>query len=174
MKVELKSEPTFAACHRVACNLRDRDRKELFATSWRNDPAELARDATMTGAFRWAAYLDGTPVALIGAMPRWPGVWSAWAYGTDDWHHVVGALSRHVRRFMLPALFNAGAHRVDAFALAEHEDARKWLSFLGAEQQNTLDKWGKNGETFVCYVWTREKTKRLIDKIDSRTQNAQR
>lgn len=171
MKVEIKPEPTFAACHRVACNLRERDKAELFATRWSNSPAELAQTAVHTGAFRWSACLDGTPEALIGAMPRWPGVWSAWAYGTDEWPRVVGALTRHVRRFMLPALFNAGAHRVDAFALEEHEDARKWLSFLGAEENNTLDKWGKNGETFVCYVWTRENTKRLIDKIDRRTRN---
>lgn len=163
MTVTLKHAPGFSACHRVACNLRERDKKELFATRYGNDPADLARDATRSGDFRWSACVDGVPVALIGAMPRWPGVWSAWAYGTDEWPAVVGTLTRHVRRFMLPALFNAGAHRVDAFALAEHDDARKWLEFLGAEQENTLDKWGKNGETFVCYVWTREKTKRLIE-----------
>lgn len=146
----------------IANNLRARDREELFATRYGNDPADVARDAVQTGAFRWGAYLDGEPIAAIGAMPRWPRVWSAWSYGTDKWPRAALTLTKHVRGFMLPALYHAGAIRVDALSLGSHTDARRWLELLGAEAEISLDNWGRNGETFVNYVWTRKKTKRLI------------
>lgn len=162
MTVELRPEPPFEDMLRIAHNLRARDREELFATRYGDDPADIARDATLTGAFRWGAYLDGTPVAALGAFPRWPGVWTAWAYGTDDWPKVIRLLTRHARNFMLPALYRAGVHRVDACAMESHTDARLWLEYLGAEPKEVLDKWGRNGETFVNYVWTRQQTKALL------------
>lgn len=162
MHVELRTEPPFEDMLAIAQNLRARDREELFATRYGNDPADVARDATLSGAFRWGAYLDGRPVAAVGAFPRWPNVWTAWAYGTDDWPRVVLTLTRHVRRFMIPALYRSGAIRVDAMALASHYDARKWLVSLGAEPEVTLDKWGKNGQTFVNYVWTRKAAKQVM------------
>lgn len=149
---------------KITSNLRQRDRDELFATNYGEDPELLARHAVAGGAFRWAAYLDGEPVAAIGAFPRWPGVWTVWAYGTDDWPSVVVSVTRHVRRFMLPAIVNSGAHRADALALAEHSDARRWLISLGAKEEHTLDGWGKKGQTFVSYVWTRKTAKALIAK----------
>lgn len=142
--------------------MRARDRDEIYATRFGADPAEVARDAVNTGAFRWGAYLDGRPVAAIGAFPRWPNVWTVWAYGTDEWPHVILSLTRHVRRFMLPALYRAGAIRADCLALEAHMDARHWLEHLGAEPEKRLDNWGKNGQTFISYVWRRPQTKALI------------
>jgi hypothetical protein len=160
--IELRAEPSYDDMLHIAHNLRARDREELFATRYGDDPAGIARDAVHTGAFRWGVYHDGTPIAAVGAMPRWPRVWSAWAYGTDDWPLGVRAVTKHVRNFMLPALYNAGAIRVDALSLASHTDARRWLELLGANAEFTLDNWGKNGETFVSYVWTRDTTKWLL------------
>lgn len=161
-RVELRAEPPFEDMLEITSNLRARDREELFATEYGEDPAALARQAVASGAFRWGAYLEGEPVAAIGALPRWPNVWTMWAYGTDDWPKVVISVTRHARRFMLPAIVNSGAHRADAVALASHTDARQWLEYLGAEEEHTLDGWGKNGQTFVSYVWTRQHAKELI------------
>jgi hypothetical protein len=143
----------------ITRNLRPRDKEELFATRFGDDPEAFASSIAQTGSFQWGVYLDGVPVAAIGAMPRWPGVWSMWAFGTDDWPKVALTLTRHVRRFMIPALLRAGAHRADAAALATHTDARRWLEAVGAKPENVLDKYGRNGETFVLYVWTRETAK---------------
>lgn len=156
MRVELRAEPPFEDVLVVASNLRARDQEEIFATRWADSPEQLAGDVVKTGAFRWGAYVDGKPVAMIGAAPAWPNVWSVWAFGTDDWPRAVRALTKHVRRFMIPALMKAGAQRAFCYAMASHDDARRWLTALGAVEETTLANWGKNGQTFVCYCWLRK------------------
>lgn len=156
MTVYLKAEPPYEDVLFVAQNMRERDKDEIYATQWTDSPEELAHNAMHSGAFRWGVYADGVPVAMIGAAPRWPGVWTAWAFGTRDWKHVALTITRHVKRFMFPALLNHGAHRVDAYALESHTEANKWLKALGATPGKPLAEWGKNGETFVCYSWLRQ------------------
>ena len=163
MATEIITEPDFDEVARVARHMRKRDAHEIFALRWHDDPQALARDVILLGAFRWSIRLDDVPVAVIGAHPRWPAVWTAYAFATHDWPRVVITATRHVRRFMLPALFNAGAIRADAHALEAHEDARKWLHHLGAEHEQTLKNWGKAGETFVSYVWTRDAARRIVE-----------
>ena len=160
--VELRAEPSFADMLHIAQNMRDRDREEIFATRYGNDPEDVARDAVASGAFRWGAYLDGRPVAAVGAFPRWPNVWTAWAFGTDEWPRVVLSMSKHVRRFMIPGIYRSGAIRVDATAMASHADARAWLTAMGAVPEKILDNYGKNGQAFVCYVWTRKQAKETM------------
>lgn len=142
----------------ITRRLRPRDREEIFANRWADDPDQLAMDTFNAGDFQWIAYKDTIPVASIGAAPLWPGVWSVWAYGTDGWPRVVLALTKHVRRFMIPGLLNAGAKRAHCFALETHDDARRWLTALGAEAEAVLDNYGKDGQAFVCYSWRRSMT----------------
>lgn len=156
MTVYLKGEPPEEDVRWVAQNMRPQDREEIFATQWTDDPEELVRNVMASGAFRWGVYVDGMPVAMIGAMPRWPNVWTAWAFGTRDFKRVILTLTRHVKHFMMPALLNNGAVRVDAYALATHDASNKWLRSLGATPGKTLAGWGKNSETFVCYTWSRQ------------------
>lgn len=164
--IRLVEEPPYEDVLHIAEFMRERDREEIFATRWNDNPEFVARDVDHSGAFRWAAYLDDEPVAAIGAHPRWPNVWTAWAFGTDLWPKASVTLTRHVRRFMLPALFNAGAVRVDCLALQSNQNACRWLEYLGAFPEKTLDFWGKNGETFVSYVWTRQNAKRIIEEAN--------
>jgi hypothetical protein len=88
MTVELRQEPDTADLLHILENLRPRDAAEIWACRWKPSPEAVAFDVAASGAFRWAAYLDGEPVAAIGAFPRWPGVWSVWAFGTPLWPRV--------------------------------------------------------------------------------------
>jgi len=67
----------------------------------------------------------------------------------------AGALTKYAIRNMRPALYRSGALRVDCMSLATHTDARRWLELLGLRPEKTLDNWGKAGESFVLYSWTR-------------------
>jgi hypothetical protein len=170
-RVEIRPAPPYEDVLHVTSNLRERDRQEIFALYFNESPEEVARDAVGCGEFRWGAYLDGEPVAMFGGYPRWPGVWSMWAYGTDKWPHVVRAITRQAVSFIVPAIYHSGAHRMDAFAYAGHTDARQWLQYLGADLEFRLEKWGKNCEDFVCYRMTREGMARLAERADQRLRN---
>lgn len=164
-KVSLKEVPNLVEIQYICERLRERDHEEIFATRWSEDTTRLAYEMLQCRDFMWVAYYDNEPVALIGAYAKWPGSWSVFAFGTDKWPKVVLSLSRHVKNFMIPALYNAGALRCDCHALETHEDARRWLKFLGASEGPPLDNYGKNGQTFVCYSWTREETKGRLNVL---------
>jgi hypothetical protein len=154
-RVELRANPPIRDLVKIISNLRERDREEIFATRYTDDPLDIAHSVKMAGDFCWVAYVDDVPVAVIGAMPRWPRVWSAFAFGTDRWDETILALTRHARRFIFPALVNSGAHRIDAVTLGTHTDAHGWLQYLGMKKEFSLDKYGRRGEKFVMYAWTR-------------------
>lgn len=156
MTVILKTEPDYDDVLAVASNMRATDRAEIYATQWSDTPEELAAAVVASGAFRWGAYLDGKPVAMIGAAPRWPGSWQVWAFATDDWWRVALAMTKHAKRFMLPALIRAGARRIDAYALESNTKSNMWLQRIGGTPRNVLESWGKQGETFLCFTWLRK------------------
>lgn len=146
--------PDLMALTYIARNLRERDAAEVLATSV-TDPDSLAVETFQAGPFQWVAWDRDTPVASIGARCLWAGVWGVWAFGTDLWPRVVLSLTRHVRRVMIPSLLENGVHRAQCAALASHEDARRWLSSLGAKPEATLRGFGRGGEDFVIYAWRR-------------------
>lgn len=154
--IEVVAEPCEADVLFVADNLRERDRREILATQWTDSPEELAQAVMASGSFRWGVYVDGRPVAMIGAVPRWPNVWSMWAFGTDDFPSGFRALHKHAKRFMIPALVNHGAIRGDCWVLAENVDTRGWLESLGFTPGSPVDNWGRNGQTFILYSWLRK------------------
>lgn len=141
----------------VCAHMRDRDREEIFATRWHDDPHLLAQEI-----MRWAGPMcvcwmrGGTPIALQGALPLWPGVWSVWAFGTDEWRAAIPTMTRHARTFVIPALLGAGFHRAEARAMKDHTDSRRWIEALGGKLEVELPGYGKHGEDFVCYVWRPE------------------
>jgi hypothetical protein len=158
MVVELR-DSTLEALAYICANLRERDKQEIFALRWEDNHMQLAADTFACGALQQIAFLDGEPVAVVGAHPMWPGVWSVFAFGTDKWSKVVLALTRYVRTFIIPALYNGGCRRAQCFALETHTDARRWLELLGATAEVVLPDFGKDGETFVLYSWDRFRTR---------------
>jgi len=142
----------------IATALRPADKEEIFATRLDSDPLKLAMDTFHHGDFQWIAYHGNRPVASIGAAPCWPGVWTVWAFGTEEWPRVALTLTKHIKHFMLPALVHAGAHKAFCHVLATHAQARRWLERLGAEPEAELDEWGKMREKFVVYSWRQDRT----------------
>lgn len=137
----------------VAANMREWDRKEIFALRWGDEASDLANDVLRVPGFSWVAYADDVPAAVIGAMPMWPRVWSVFAFGTDDFPKVGLTLTKHVRRFMIPALQNQGAHRAQCHSIEGHEEAHRWLETLGAHTEPLIRGFGRNRENFIPFVW---------------------
>ena len=149
----------------VAANMREPDRTEIFATRWTDDPIEFAKSIHPLNKFMWCAVRDGVPCAVWGAVPQWPRIWTAFAFGTDDWAKVALTMTKHIRGFMLPALIRAKAHRVSAATHSAHTEAHRWLESMGAVREQPMAHYGKGGELFFNYVWTRDTLALILSKI---------
>jgi hypothetical protein len=136
-------------------NLSQRDYDEVMAVQFNEDPQPLVDRIMVSKGFTWLATLDGRPVAVFGAMCLWPTHWSAFAFGTDEYKKVIISISRHVRRFCVPALINFGVRMVECYVAADYTQARNWISGMipGVQEECVIREFGKNGESFVMIVW---------------------
>jgi hypothetical protein len=149
----LEADP--ASIMRVASDMREVDRAEIFATRWTDSAIDLAEDICRIPGPKWVAHADGAgPVAAYGAMPMWPGVWSMYLFATDDFQRVAWDVTRHIIRVMMPSLAIAKAHRAEARSAASHTEAHVWLERLGAKREATLKNYGRNREDFIVFAWS--------------------
>jgi len=151
--MELQNPVTYESALFVAERMREWDHREIYATRWTEDPRVVAMDCAGAGSFSWCAGLE-KPIAVIGAIPTWPGVWSVFMFATDDFRRISFSLTKFVKRVMIPALRQTGAHRAECCSIEGHEIAHRWLELLGAKQEGpTIEDYGRNRESFRRYVW---------------------
>jgi RimJ/RimL family protein N-acetyltransferase len=139
----------------VAFRMRERDRREIFANRWDDDPLSVANDAVKMGwQVGWTAGLED-PIAAFGCLQMWPGVWSMWLFATDNFRQIRISMTRLIVRDIVPMLFDAGAHRLEARSMEGHHEAQRWLEVIGAKREATLKGYGRAGEDFHVYAWER-------------------
>lgn len=141
-------------------NMREIDRKEIFACRGDKDPEHLLFDTMWAAnepgmAFTYFAD-DGEPVSVMGWRQTWPNVANVWAFGTDRWPEAVKTMTKVVRRVIVPALVEGGYHRAECAALTERADTAKWLPMLGMKREAVLAGFGSQREDFTLYVWRPE------------------
>ena len=137
----------------IAWNMREWDRREIFATRNDNNPHTLAQECVSYSAFGfWLPDRSGAPCAAFGAIQIWPGVLSVWCFGTDNFHHAGKTLTKHLKRTIIPT-FKKAVHRAQCFSIDGHVEAQRWLETLGAEREATLHDFGRERETFHLYAW---------------------
>lgn len=150
------AEPSFAEIHYVCQRMRERSRQEMFMRWPNDDPTDLAGFYFQKRGFMWAGYHDGVPAAIIGGYPIAEGVWTLFGFGTDAYARILSTVTKHARRFMMPAIENAGATRAGCISPVDHVDTHRWLKWLGAKEEQTLPAYGKNGEDCIVFAWTKE------------------
>ncbi|OHV69214.1 hypothetical protein LCM4577_21575 [Mesorhizobium sp. LCM 4577] len=138
----------------IAANLRPEDRAEIDCQLDHWSPALLALTALQ--CFAYVAELDGNPEAGFGAAEQRGGLWIAWSWGTRRMKRCVPEITRFFHAALGPQVAAKGAWRVEARALADNDLALRWLDRLGATQRCRLPGYGRNGEDFFLYDWTRE------------------
>ncbi|MBL8709835.1 MAG: hypothetical protein JNL25_11625 [Rhodospirillaceae bacterium] len=141
----------------VAQAMRECDRREIFATRFDNDAVALVDDLLASdplGAILCAA--DGAPVAAMGASEMWPGNWAPWMFATVRWPEVALAATRFARTVLAPALRALGCRRAECRSIFDHQIAHRWLLHLGARHEATYPAFGRNGETFLGFVFQGE------------------
>jgi hypothetical protein len=144
--------PTALALAYIARNLRANDHIECLAGRIATVD-QLAAEATLTPGLCDIVYLGDYPVAAIGAREMWKGVWSVWAWGTENWNDVATTLTRHALRTLKPAMLARGGHRAECMSWTCHIPAHRWLEFLGFQREGVLHAYGRNREDFIMYAW---------------------
>lgn len=142
--------------HWVASRMRQRDRDEIFATRWDDDIDRMVKEIMGGGEFGFVAGDDnGLPIAAFGAIPVWNGVWEVWMFATDEWKRIALDVTKFGHRTFFPALESTGYHRLQCRSLSTHTVAHRWLESMGAHKESELPNYGRNGETFYLFCWTR-------------------
>lgn len=137
----------------VAENMREWDRREIFATRTNDSTAELVDSVQRCGAVSWVAGRGERPIAAFGCAPLWTGVWSMWLFATDDFPQIGISVTRLVVKSIVPMLMEAGAHRLEARSMEGHTDAQRWLEVIGAQREGTLARFGREAQDFHVYAW---------------------
>ncbi len=141
----------------VARNMRDADRREIFATRWTDDADTLADDCLFCAPLAWCAWSPDAPevpVAVFGLSPARPGVFQAWLFATDDFFRVAKRVTRFAKQHIMPACRAARTHRIEALSIAGHESAHKWMEkSFGATKEADHPGFGRRAEMFHTFAW---------------------
>lgn len=148
-----QSDADEASIAHIVQNLRDNDRRELLATSFLDDPLEIARHYGQE-RFAWVFGLE-RPIAYMGASARWPGMWCPFMLATDEFGQIGLSLTKWAVRVMIPSLDRMGARRLEAVSMADHHTAHRWMGFFGMKPEARLRQFGKGGEDFILFGWSR-------------------
>jgi hypothetical protein len=138
----------------IAANLRPEDHAEIDCQLDDWTPATVALAALQ--GFAYVCELDGNPEAAFGAGEIRSGLWIAWSWGTKRMRRCVPRITQFFYEVLGPQVAAQGAHRVEARAMAGNDLAVRWLNRLGATERCPLPGYGRNGETFLLFDWTRE------------------
>lgn len=152
----------------IASHMRPEDRAEVECQLDEWNAAHVA--ALSLRDFAYVVDLAGNPEAAFGCGQLRSGYWVAWSWGTNRLTKCLPAMVSYITATLQPAVYDAGALRVEARALASHWQARRFLERIGGKFRCELPCYGKNGETFILYDWTRTSYVPVsFDAIDAST-----
>jgi hypothetical protein len=155
----------------IAANLRPDDHAEIDCqfTEW--SPAMIA--AVSMQGMAYVVEIDGNPEAAFGAHEDRQGLWTAWSWGTRRMWRCVPRITRFFFTVLGPDVAAQGAWRVEARSLAGNALAERWLTRLGATRRCDLPRYGKDGQGFVLWDWTRDSWANVHRKPVLKAENPQ-
>lgn len=139
--------------------------------SERMRPDEIEQYVALTGADKFdadvaaAAFMrtpghkftllgpDGYPACAGGYEEVFPGVWQSWMVGScEGWEHGWRSITK-ASRWLMDALFDMGARRLQTNALASRTRAIEWYERgLGLVREGTMRGFGAHGEDVAIFA----------------------
>lgn len=137
----------------VARNMREWDRREIFATQVDDDLDRFIDLVALCGPAAWISGLGNEPICAFGALQMFPGLFDMWMFGTPSINKIGKSMTKMVRDVIVPHLFHCGARRLECKSMDGHKDAQDWLEVVGARRESSALEYGRGGETFHTYAW---------------------
>lgn len=140
----------------VAENMRQADKDEIYCGRWTDSPYDLATDVVSAGGVSMVAWSGEDPIAVVGAVPVTPTLWSVLMFATDRLPEIGLPLTRFLKRTMVQTIFSpsVGGLRAECRSAVGHTEAHRWLELIGFKREALLRAVGKNGEDFYLYGFT--------------------
>ena len=152
----------------ICLNLREQDQAEIYGQRPHDNPLRLAHEAHTAlthmgrGKIAWHA---GQPAAVIGFYERWPGMWEAVSFGTENYKDVGVELMRAGRAMARDILTEFGANRLQADSRVDNLEAHKFIRILGGTPEGPpMRAYGKDGSDYQRLVWLNERDRGLVVK----------
>jgi len=154
MKIEIDTSPTPFALHVIAADLRPEDRHELAVTREIYDAEELVRDAfAARHTYLAVVNLDDVPIFAFGAVPLVGRSFvQGWAFGRPGSYRVLAAVTRHIKKLMIPRLIELGVQAVQVLSHPDHVRAHIWLRQLGFRLQARVPGIGPRKEEMFLFI----------------------
>lgn len=176
-RFRLSSGGSLEDLRHIVENMRSKDWREISACLWDDDKERFLYDfhhRLQCGSAYWIAFRGEKPVAVVGIMPCWPGVWSALMFATDDFPLIGKRLTRALTKSIIPTLAEAGGfHRVSCNSIADYHEVHRWLRSLGAKEEALIPGHGKNQEDFITFSFSDHVLKRRKCSPDSSPATAE-
>jgi hypothetical protein len=134
-------------------HMREADRDEVYPLRLDDDPESIINEILGCPYFAWLFYQGRVAAGVLGAFPCSNDIWDVFMIATHHFGQVAYPMTEFIRHDMIPLLAATGVRRAQCMSLATHEQAHRWLAFLGAEPAETLSDYGRNGESYIRYVW---------------------
>lgn len=144
---------------RVAEAMRARDREEFMAVSSLHDHRDLVDSLVR----RFGQHPDvivvsdsAGPVVVGGLIRYRPNVASLLLFATDGMPRVGADLTRFIKHRLFAAYRDAGVHRIECSSLGGYTQIHRWLRALGLKQEARMEGFGRDGQTYLQFSWTKE------------------
>lgn len=142
----------------VAYRMRVVDYDELVATSFAKNRKELADNMSVAISQHPQMFVCSgeRPTAVVGWSMTRPGVGQVGMFATDDFRKIAAGVNRFITQELMQDINRYNLHRLECFSLGSHSEAHSWLEWLGLQKEAELESYGRNGEKFVSFAWTRK------------------
>lgn len=125
---------------------------EALAVSMPWLEARRAEELGRAPSVAFSGLVDGRLMACAGIAFQWAGLGSAWVAMLPEMRQYPVTLTRRVVRYLAHAVRALDLHRVEADVLADNEADRRWVTWMGFQEEGRMSRRGPHQETMLRYV----------------------
>lgn len=166
------TEPTLHDLEYVCLHMRARDQEEIYGMLPHDNPCRLAWESyhhILNFGRGRIAWHNGKPAAIAAFTESWPGCWSVWMFGTDDFKLCAIPLLRWFRNEAREILTVCQGRRLQCDSIVGYDEAHKMIqAFGGVPEGPPMEDYGKGGQAYQRFVWLQKRDSAILEKHATR------